>query len=378
MFSDLRFFSEKININNDKYLILPNKKYPRIIIPLKNFKLFINGLKVQNTASFKNRLIKNSLLLGYSFFKIIPFNIIYSNIELKKIIDITKKLLNDDEIFDVSVYIGTDKSKNRKLTFLLMDKNGSNLGILKYPIKKESVNFIENEYNSLNLLHKQNYTSFRFPIESKYFDFEYDKILYQENIFHHTRHLKNELNQIIVDAAVELAVRTNHNNLFNYFNGILEELKHYKGFNHLEERYKLDSKYIINLRFPLISTHGDFVLYNMQTDNKRLYLIDWEYFRDGLPLFDLFHFVFQGKYQIEKKRVYECIEAIFNNENIEFYKYYFNKMELNIKPSEVNKIIQKLFFVYLIDNLLFEQKIKTDLPIIDSHYYQALLYLNHD
>ncbi|MEG8988165.1 phosphotransferase [Ignavibacteria bacterium 4148-Me] len=369
--SKLKFFSDK-NTNKDKYSVLPNKDNPRIIVPLKNFKLFINGFKVQNTASFKNRLIKNSLPLGYPFFKNIASNIVYSTMELENLVDTTRKAINDDRVSYVSVYVGTDRSKNRKLTFLLMDDSGNNIGILKYPIEKESVLFIENEYNTLNTLTKDNFNTFRFPSKTILFDFEYDKVLYQENIFHDTNQLKNELNEIIVNAAVELAIKTKRDNLFIYLNDILNKLNDIKELSYFKESYKSILEKLLNLELPLISIHGDFVIYNMQSDSKRLHLIDWEYFREGLPLYDLFHFVFQGKYQIEKKSVHQCIMCVFNKRNMKFYNYYLSKLNLNINFLKMNKIIIDLFFVYLIDILIFEINTKTELELYKNHFYRAI------
>jgi thiamine kinase-like enzyme len=372
---ELRFFTDKEKTKN-KYLALLNKNNPRIIVPLRNYKLFINGLKIQNTASFKKRIIKKSLIIGYAFFKSIYNNIVYNTTELEELINITKKEIKDNRIFDVSVYVGTAKSKNRKLTFLLMDEFGYNLGILKYPIEKDSRLFIENEFNSLKKIKEFNFNSINFPNEAKLFDFETNKVLYQENIFINTKQLRNELNEIIVNAAIELALKTKGKNIYNYFNKIFNNIGNIKEMNKFKETYKILSVELLNLGFPLIYIHGDFALYNMQSDGERLHLIDWEYFRDGLPLFDLFHFVFQGKYQIEKKSVHKCIRDIFNKNNTQFYKCYLSRLNLNISQSDMDKIIQELFFIYLIDNLIFDKSIKTNFDFDKSHFYQALKIIN--
>jgi thiamine kinase-like enzyme len=368
---ELRFFINKEKTKN-KYLVLPNKNNPRIIVPLRNYKLFINGLKIQNTASFKNRLIKKSLIIGYPFFKSISNNVVYNTTELEELINITKKEIKDNRIFDVSVYVGTSKSKNRKLTFLLIDEFGNNLGILKYPIEKESRLFIENEFNSLKKIKECNFNSINFPKEAKLFAIETNKVLYQENIFINTKQLSNELNEIIVNATIELALKTKSNSISSYFDKILPDLNKITELNCFMVKYKKISKELLNLELPLFSVHGDFVLYNMQSDGERLHLIDWEYFREGLPLFDLFHFVFQGKFQIEKKSVHKCIRDIFNKNNTQFYKCYLNRLNLNISQSDMDKIIRDLFFIYLIDNLIFDKNIKTNFDFDKSHYYQAL------
>jgi thiamine kinase-like enzyme len=181
---------------------------------------------------------------------------------------------------------------------------------------------------------------------------------------------------LIVDASVELALKTGYKKIHSYFDETLNELNNIKEVNSFRERYESISDELSNLGFPPVAVHGDFVLYNMQSDSKRLHLIDWEYFREGLPLFDLFHFVFQGKYQIERMNVERSIEAIFSKDNVEHYRYYLNKIGFNANyaGSQVDKIIKNLFFAYLVDNLLFQRKITPDLDLNYSQYFQGLRY----
>jgi len=300
---ELRFFTDEYKARG-KYLVLPNENNPRIIVPLKNYNLSVSGLRVHNTASSKNRFIKTLLPLGYLFLKNTNLGTVYNGTnELEDLIHVAKRAINTYDICDLSVYVGTRKSRNRKLTFLLLDEDGNGLGILKYPIEKQAALFIENEYSALKSLINRQFSSLIFPSKPKIFDFEGDKVLYEENIFNNTRQLINELNKLIVDASVELALKTGYKKIHSYFDETLNELDNIKEVNSFRERYESISDELSNLGFPPVAVHGDFVLYNMQSDSKRLHLIDLEYFREGLPLFDLFHFVFQGKYQIERMNV---------------------------------------------------------------------------
>ncbi|MEJ5352676.1 MAG: phosphotransferase [Melioribacteraceae bacterium] len=299
----------------------------------------------------------------------------YGTRELNNLIDVVKEVVKNDRIADVSVYVGTEKSKNRKLTFLLLDEHGNHLGFLKFPIESESETFIEKEFYALNKLKKYDFNFLNLPANVKLLNFNGRKVLFQESIFNNTRQLKNRLNSIITDAAAELARNTKHYNIKKYFDKIFNDLDQAEEIRFFKEKLINISDYLLELNIPLVFIHGDFVLYNMQFRGNKLYLIDWEYFRGGLPLFDLFHFVFQGKIQIEKKSIRKCIKAVFIKRNLEIFKYYLNKFNLNINLIEPEKIIRDLFIVYLIDNLLFERKIKVNLSLIKSHYYDALKYI---
>ncbi len=362
----LNHFFEKELGNSNCYLSLPNIETPRIIVPLKSFKTFCSGLAIQNTASIKNRIIKLMLPVLYPVFKYynkrkLSITSNFSN-ELKAIYS-NFNIVNAEEI---SIYVGTPKSSNRKLSILLMDKNGNSIGIVKYPLGRESEKFIANEYNTFCHLKNIDFSSICLPRNFDLLEINGKKILFQENIFTKTSQLKNELNYFIINASIELALNTKHNGIKDYSVQLLDSLKVNK---EIDNKIILKVKEILNSfvleNIPIILLHGDFVLYNMQTDGKKLCLIDWEYSRKGLPLFDLFHFVFQGKYQIDKKSIEKCIKNVFYEKNLVFYFNYLDQLMIK------RELIKPLFIIYLINEMLFYQNIYTT-QFSKDHFYEAL------
>ena len=113
----LNYFFDKECSEPNSYLSLPNIETPRIIVPLKNFKTFYSGLSIQNTASIKNRILKLFLPALYPTFKYYKKKLsITSNFsdELKEIYS----KLNINYVEEISIYVGTPKSSNRKLSVL--------------------------------------------------------------------------------------------------------------------------------------------------------------------------------------------------------------------------------------------------------------------
>lgn len=369
----LFFFSSLKNEN--KYLAVPSINNPRFIIPLKNKKLFQSGLEIHNTAALKNRLIKKILYLSFPLPKLINFQVIYSSNDLNDFLSYVKNKLNIEKLSNAAFYIGTDKNKNRKLTMLLMEENGAKIGILKYPLMKESSYFINNEYEIINKLRNFNFSQIKIPYNIKKLRWNGTEILYEENIFNYCKQISISLDDNIINATIELAQLTMHQNNYGYFNNFIINIKKYL-LNHLaiNEIFEIID-YIKYKNIPIIQIHGDFVPYNVKIKDNKLFIVDWEFSRLGLPLFDLFHFVFQGKYQIEKMSVEKCLKYVFYKNNLEKYRYYFGKLDFDINSYEENKIIRYLFILYLIDNLLFEDKIKVNPSLIESHYFLALNYI---
>jgi len=365
------FFSEN-KINKKEYLILPNINTPRIAVPLKNIRLFINGLKIQNTASLKNRILKKILPVFYPLFKATKINVFQSTNYLEQL----KNKINSEKIWglgnidELSAFIGTENSRNRKITFILFDNEGKIKGILKFPVERSSIKFMENEQNILQRLQqKELFRKIAFPGRIEKLCFDNKKLFLQEYIFGGTFQFKNKLNNIIVSASAELGNKNKDYTKINaYFHNIFDNIDKNSELKFTISQLKRDKDFLVRYNLPVVTVHGDYVLYNMQTNGTKAFLIDWEYTREGLPLFDLFHFVFQGKFQIEKKSHIECVKEVFSDSNLAYYKYYLNHLNLPVSL----KIIKRLFYLYLIDNYLFDKKIKIKFNNQQNHFYSAI------
>lgn len=352
-----------------EYLALPNILSPRLIVPLQNWHLFAAGLKIQNTASIKNRIIKNIILFLYPVFKLLSPHKVTITPKFEGTIQIALELWDFQKFSAFSFYIGTVGSINRKITILLLDTRGNSPGIIKYPLSKESAVYINNEYQVIRNLNQNRFSNLIVPKNLQTVSAGDKELLFQENIFLGVSRLGNLLNAVIVDASFELSTYTKSTGVSRYLDELLNRAFELPLDEKLSKQIQNTAQIIIDKKVPLVTIHGDFVLYNMQKKESKLALIDWEYSRPGLPLFDLFHFVLQGKYQIEKMNVSNCIEEVFRKKNVDYYKSYLNKLSI------AEDIISELFSIYLIDALLFDIRVKSETQVKENHFYKALRLL---
>lgn len=368
---NINYFITTNYVGSSRYFVIPKLETPRLIIPLKSFKFFYSALYFHNTASIKNRIIKLFLPVFIPLIKIYKKKYVSISNSFSEELKDLFNTLNINNVEEITIYVGTPKSINRKLTILLMNRDGFGIGVIKYPICNKSYNFILNEYETLKKLNSFCLSSIYLP-KSELINTKDNLILFQENIFNSTKQLKNKLNEKIIDASIELGIKTIQHDIKIFKEKLLEKIKDY---DEIYKKYRGDVEKKLNtfiqMDIPIVLLHGDFVLYNMQTDGEKLYLIDWEYSRMGLPLFDLFHFIFQGKYKIEKMNVINCLKEVFSKNNLTFYKIYLKNLGL------YDDIIDSLFFIYLIDGLLFDIKIKPGIKLIESHFYKALNFFRN-
>lgn len=352
-----------------KYLALPNILEPRLVAPLYNWRVFAAGLNIQNTASIYNRIIKNIILFLYPVFKLLSHQIVTITSKFIEIIKTALELLEFEYFSELSFYIGTPGSINRKITILLLDEYANSLGIIKYPINEYSSEFIKSEYKTLVKLCQYTFLYLITPKKNKTVSVEGKELLFQENIFIGVSQLDNRLNSVIVAASFELSNFTKSTEVSHYLNDLLKGAFELPLDENLITRIKETTQILITKNIPTVIIHGDYVLYNMKKKESKLALIDWEFSRLGLPLFDLFHFVFQGNYQIEKMNVKNCLKEIFMKKNVEFFKNYLKKLSID------EEVINSLFMIYLIDALLFDIKVKRETNFEDNHFYKALKLL---
>jgi len=349
-----------------KYLLLPNYKTPRIIIPLYSWKIFKAALKVQNTASLINRLLKNIISILFPIVKILPLTKVSIRPSFEDTLKEDLGKVGIKNLFEFAFYIGTAGSANRKITLLLLDSSGNSMGILKYPLSSESSNFISKEYDTLKDLSNSSFANFIHPKKFQLILFGKKTSLFQEDIFKSTTLLTNVLNEEIVNASLELSNKTELYDLTPYLDKLLHQVLEISLLIPFKKALQKHLQNITDNNIPLVTIHGDFVLYNMQKKESKLVLIDWEFSRSGLPLFDIFHFVFQGKYQIQKMNVENCLQEVFSGKNVSYFKYYLKNLSIEAD------IINSLFFIYLIESLLFDLRIKPEPKLEDRHYYRAL------
>ena len=108
-------------------------------------------------------------------------------------------------------------------------------------------------------------------------------------------------------------------------------------------------KWLGNASLPFHMRHGDFAPWNAYKMNGKLFLFDWEYAdREALGGWDLFHFIVQTLWLLEKRTPPEIYNAVLKNEmNSQFMETYLEYLGLD------KDAIHILFSLYLLDRLAF-------------------------
>ena len=272
---------------------------------------------------------------------------------------------------NLSVYCGTKGNLNRKLTFLLMDDNGQNLGIVKYSLTKESHEFISNEFEALESLKEIKFNNVDVPRRFALIKLNENLVLYQENIFNNANSLPPYLNRAIVEAAIELGNKTLNHDTISYFDEYREKLKTLNLDKTMQAQVELRINNIVNHKIPTVTMHGDFVSYNMKTKDDKILLIDWEFSRKGLPLFDLFHFIFQAGIQVRKLSCERILFEVLDKKSVN-YKYLIHYM----KNADVDEILlPDLFTLYLVDAFYFDIHLREQSSLNENYFLKVLKLL---
>lgn len=356
------------NSNEDpKFIAIPNLKNPRIITSLSNYKLYKIGLNFHNTASLKNIIIKEILKLSFY-----PLQFFHKNSQctytntINELLRYTQDKLNTEKLIISSFYIGTEKNANRKITLQLCDVLFRPVGILKIPLENNSCDFIQNEFTRLQSLRNIALNNFLFPQKCFWVKNEKIEALFEEDVFADKKQISLCLDDRVVNSSIELAVKSRKNVLDNYFNKLKEGIHKINLSLNLLDLIESNIRLIENNNVPVVLTHGDFVKYNIKKKDNNLAIVDWEFSREGLPLYDLFHFIFQGFIQIKKSNLRKAIKKLFSNKNVYYFKKYLDALEID------HKLIKTLFIIYLVDYLLFDIKLKPHIRANESQYFKTL------
>ncbi len=117
------------------------------------------------------------------------------------------------------------------------------------------------------------------------------------------------------------------NNIGTYLKEIQQSSESYKKQGARELAHKMEQllhsydaffeKIPQNKEMWVSLSHGDFLPWNMYITDKRIYLFDWEYMQESLPLlYDFFYFIYHthlAYYTGEAKKVQETVQSFFKN-----------------------------------------------------------------
>ena len=371
----INIFFTKEPTSKEKYIALPNTIEPRVILPIVNKRAFEKGFEIHNTSSPSNKLFKRIAISFYFLLPHISSKILYPTQKLFELLEEIKYNINQKNINSNSVYVGTKNSANQKLTFQLMDSSCNIIGYVKLADNNLSASYIKNEFDVLNKITNYTLANIIYPQKLKYFSFDTYTILFLENIFEDSIYAGYEINQLNYNVSLEIAEKTKtYENLQEYYEDKKVEIKKLPLELNLIEWIIENTEVLRENAVPNVFMHGDYVPYNMKTKNDKLALIDWEYATEvGLPLFDLFTFVYQGGYQIFNIKVERLVNKILNqsNNNYSYFKKYLNKLNIN------EKMIRPLLIIYLAESLLLYLKRRSAPDIENNQYRGGLKYLMH-
>ena len=238
------FVKSNANIN---FLAIPSVKNPRIIVAVKNFKTFKIGLQLHNTASFKNKIIKFFLLINYLLLKEFKSKIISSNALINSLKRELENKLHKENLFFTSFFVGTPNNENRKITAQVSDLNLKPIGILKIPLEHKSKLFISNEFDIINSLLEKKYESILIPNRIFFIPSSKDSVLFEENIFNGLKPVPLKLDKRIVDASLELAIKSLNKNSKEYFQNLSKQIDSLNFGRELNNLFKNAKKKIIKI-----------------------------------------------------------------------------------------------------------------------------------
>ena len=216
----------------------------------------------------------------------------------------------------------------------------------KFPLSAVANENLKNEQTALRFLDKSNSSKFfDFPeiIESNSSDVFKQESLKGENL-HTESDLKNLDLASFIDwnsANIQTAKPSFKKHSFN------KNLFNPKFINNLEDLANWCEKNPITISVPC---HGDFTPWNCRMSGKRLQILDWEMFSmDGLPLEDLFHFIYQQGILVDRINLKELrtrIDLLVSNEKVIRFLAINNLNPLELELHYLNRNIHYYLNVY--------------------------------
>ena len=335
------------------YASLPSRKNCRLIIPANPI-LAEKCWDLYLPYSLKGRLLKSVLkfLSARGFLNVLRSQRItpkfsYESETLKKCIaDIFKR---DDLALAIST--GTP-GPFRKITAMVMDSNGKNLGFVKIAKTPLAVERIKNEANILwGLKFETSGTGSRVKAPECLYDGQINDafILVQSPAPFEGRSGRSDfnedyaeiLNAFIKDTVVKKNFAESEfckrlkNGIMKYSLSFRDLLMN--ALNYLEET-------ICNKEITFSLSHGDFAPWNILWNGKKAFIFDWESANLKAPAgIDLIHFLFQTGFLLKKYRSHTLLSYIINNGN----KYYEDLYSLwDVKLIGIKNILL-LYLIYM-------------------------------
>ena len=308
--------------SNNKYIFIPTKNNPKVILAVDNIVIRKNSFKLYNPFSKKARVFKNIL----EKFCMLPgvCTFLSKGFKNSEFIKCLNKKFNKK--FISSIYIATEKDK----VVLQFQSNNNIFGYVKYPLNEIGKERILNEKEAFDIFFKKgiidNYLLFNFfekkpflvlkALEGKFTIYKKEEILKLLEKF-----TRNETFKLKTHPRIEKIASFLEKDKFMYekfFILINQSVKDYK----------------------LVYEHGDFAPWNIIKKDNRLIPFDFEYFeKDGLEWMDFIKYYYQIGKLLKKYKNEDLINYIFNyltfeEKDIVLGVFIFKEIAMKIKENK--------------------------------------------
>lgn len=302
--------------SSGKYLYLPSKFDPKVILAVNDPITARNSFKLYNPFSKKAKLLK----------RISSFLVLNTNRISERIFSISNESKSDfiqyleDKLkitIRTSLYFSTAKDK----VVLQLQSDFEIVGYLKFPMNEKGVKRLLNEKKAIEILSKKNIVDS--PI---LFDY------YKSQPYLLLKELKGEINELTIGELKSLLGKLKKNQTFRLF----EHPRVKQLITDLDEIGFQEYKVMLNevciaskKKYLHVYEHGDFTPWNIIKSSNDYVPFDMEYFEEnGLEYMDLI------------KYFYQVGRLLRNYSKIKLFKFICRK----IKIDEIDLLI-KLFLI---------------------------------
>jgi len=276
---------KKLPLKEADYILYPDRKYPRLIFPVSNKKVFLKALNMYKSIGILS-LIKKTLL------QVLPIWL------LKMIYPLA--LVGSKDGSGSGLIIPWVHFPDEKFTILIMDKDYKPERIIKCAFSEKASKMLQNENIMLEYLKnniKQGNISFPKVISFK----KRDNITYLTIDYFFGDYAQKQDFKKIEDFFNKLVKKENFTlKEHPYIRKVLSKFEKYNKNITINSLINMLDKYS-NEIYPLSLMHGDLGPRNIiKTPNKKIVIIDWEEGDiNGIPL-DIKYMIFRKEFDSKK------------------------------------------------------------------------------
>ena len=299
---DISFFSE------DRYLSIPNRKNPKVILAIGKKTMASNSFKIYNPFSVKAKTFKSVVRFLFIHFNryLLKFFDFESHVKSEFINFLNKEYqLN----FTSSIYNATLKDK----VVIQLQTKGSVYGYAKFPINKLGLKNINNEISAIELLSKKGILN----LKMKSFKFNNTPFFVLPELEGNISNIPDkDILKLIESYKKEVLLKLDKQ-------ARILEIKDFYIEKNLKNELDILNNILISSKeyYHEVYEHGDFAPWNIVKTKEGLAAFDFEYFTEkGLEYFDLIKYHFQVGRLLKGKNQQELYQYISHKINIKEIK----------------------------------------------------------